>query len=415
MTSDGGDLLRSLYICYLSLDDPLVETQVVAYLEGLAGRGHTIHLLTFETSRDRAGRRRRRHALAARGIHWHSLRYHKRPSLPATLFDVVSGSFVALWLVVRHGLDAVHARSHVPAAMALTVKGLARRSLIFDIRGLMAEEYVDAGRWPADGLAFRITKRVERAAIARAQAMVVLTERVRDELFGGSPDERLVVIPCCVDLSRFGEAETVRDATRDRLGLGDRPVLVYVGKFGGWYLEGAMADFFAVARRRITGLHFLVLTQADPAQVTEELERHRIGADEYTVTRCEPADVPRFLAASDLAISFIAPVFSKISSSPTKIGEYLGAGLPIVATRGIGDLDALLSDPVVAVFVDEISADAYEKAASAAAQIMSVNAGAAKRREIAQTSLDLDQVGIPRYDRLYRTVAAQRRQPDATS
>ena len=43
--------LRSLYVCYLSLDDPLVDTQVVAYLEGLARRGHTIHLLTFEPRR----------------------------------------------------------------------------------------------------------------------------------------------------------------------------------------------------------------------------------------------------------------------------------------------------------------------------------------------------------------------------
>ena len=28
--------LRSLYVCYFDLDDPLFHTQVVAYLEGLA-------------------------------------------------------------------------------------------------------------------------------------------------------------------------------------------------------------------------------------------------------------------------------------------------------------------------------------------------------------------------------------------
>ena len=43
------DSLRCLYVCYLSLDDPLVHSQVVAYLEGLARRGHTVHLLTFDT------------------------------------------------------------------------------------------------------------------------------------------------------------------------------------------------------------------------------------------------------------------------------------------------------------------------------------------------------------------------------
>ena len=49
-------LLRSLYVCYLSLEDPLVETQVVAYLEGLARRGHTIHLLTDEPNLTDFGR-----------------------------------------------------------------------------------------------------------------------------------------------------------------------------------------------------------------------------------------------------------------------------------------------------------------------------------------------------------------------
>src|SRR5262249_18510313 len=96
-----SDSLRSLYVCYLSLEDPLVETQVVAYLEGLAGRGHTIHLLTFEPKLDAARRRRLAADLARRGIAWHSLRYHKRPSLPATISDALVGAFVAARLVRR--------------------------------------------------------------------------------------------------------------------------------------------------------------------------------------------------------------------------------------------------------------------------------------------------------------------------
>ena len=88
--------LRSLYLCYLSLDDPLVHTQVVAYLSGLAAAGHHIHLLTFETRRlTRARRRRLRASLARKGIRWHGLRYHKRPSLPATVYDTLAGAVVS--------------------------------------------------------------------------------------------------------------------------------------------------------------------------------------------------------------------------------------------------------------------------------------------------------------------------------
>src|SRR5665648_1016604 len=43
--------LRSLHVCYASLDDPLIHAQVISYLRGLAHGGHTIHLLTFEHRR----------------------------------------------------------------------------------------------------------------------------------------------------------------------------------------------------------------------------------------------------------------------------------------------------------------------------------------------------------------------------
>src|SRR4051812_5343930 len=96
--------LRALYICYLSLEDPLVHTQVVAYLEGLIERGHVVHLLTFDGPLAEERRSGLRDDLREKGIVWHSLRYHKRPSLVATVFDVLVGTAVATRLVRRHRL-----------------------------------------------------------------------------------------------------------------------------------------------------------------------------------------------------------------------------------------------------------------------------------------------------------------------
>jgi len=164
--------LRVLYVCYLSLEDPLVHSQVVAYLDGLAERGHVIHLMTFETSLSPERSRRFDEELRRRGIVWHRRRYHKRPSLPATAFDVIAGGFAAARLVRRHRLDAIHARNHMPAAMALIAAWFARFRLIFDLRGLMAEEYVDAGNWKRGGLPYRLTQWVQRVALRRADGLV---------------------------------------------------------------------------------------------------------------------------------------------------------------------------------------------------------------------------------------------------
>jgi glycosyltransferase involved in cell wall biosynthesis len=403
-----GNSLRSLYICYLSLDDPLVETQVLAYLEGLARRGHHIHLLTFEPrllAREECDELHDQ--LRSRGIEWHSLRYHKHPSLPATIYDALRGAALGVLLVRRHRLHAVHARSHVPAAAALVIRRLTRCRLIFDIRGLMGEEYVDARRWRATSLPFRLTKWVERRAIERADAIVVLTERVRRYLFGAQPRRDVWVIPCCADVGRLESQRDTRQAMREGLGLGDATVMVYVGKFTGWYMEREMVEFFASAREVIPNLHFLVLTQTDAKPILREFARVQARNGDYTVTGCDPRSLGKYLAACDMAIAFIRPVFSKISTSPTKIGEYLAAGLPTICSVGVGDVDGLIEGQAVGVLVDHPAPDLYEKAAQEADRLRQDPQLADRCRRAAREHLSLEGVGVPRYDDLYTAVATR--------
>jgi glycosyltransferase involved in cell wall biosynthesis len=398
--------LGSLYICYLSLEDPLAHSQVVAYLEGLAREGHRIHLLTFEPELDSGRFARMRADLEARGITWHARRYHKSPSLPATIFDTFAGALTAIRLVRRHRLDVIHARSHVPAAMALIARRFARFRLLFDMRGLWAEEYADAGRWREGGLPFRITKRVEAAAIRAADAMVVLTHAVRRYLFGDEPSRPPVeVIPCCADLDAIQAQRTERDRTRAELEAGDRPVLIYVGKFTGWYMEREMVDFYAVARERIPGLLFVVVTQADRGPALAALAAKGIDENDFRITSAPAAEIGRYLAAADAGIALIRPCPSKISSSPTKIGEYLGAGLPVVSGRGIGDVDDLLSADGVGILLDDFTETAYATAAITLSDLIKDEATTERCRDLAERELSLTGVGIPRYERVYRGLA----------
>jgi glycosyltransferase involved in cell wall biosynthesis len=404
-------LLRSLYVCYLSLEDPLVESQVVAYLTELAQTGHAIHLLTFETRpMTRARRRDLRSAMRSRGLHWHGLRYHKRPSLAATAFDTLCGAAVCAWLLRRHELDAVHARNHVPAAMAMLAAPLARHQLIFDIRGLMAEEYVDAGRWRSGGLAFRLTKRVERAAMRRAAGTVVLTDHARRALFGDERRPDVFVIPCCADVEQIQAQRARRAVSRAALNLRDRTVIVYVGKLGGWYMDAEMADFYAVARDTIPGLHFLVITQADGATMERQFARRGIGPADYTITKVEHARLGELLATGDAAIALIKPTPSKVASSPTKIGECLAAGLPIIATD-VGDVKNLLHGSRVGLVLEEFSDSAYRAAAEDLAELLAEEGTSDRCLASADAHLSLRGIGVPRYRALYGSVARRKQPP----
>lgn len=418
-----GDMtrpLRSLYICYYPITEPLVQTQVVAYLAELVKRGHTIHLLTYETEKMTAAQKRFwSRKLREQGIRWHHLRYHKRPTLPATIYDTMAGVATALKIMRRYNLQIVHARSHVAATMGLILKKLNRTGLLFDIRGLLAEEYVDAGNWTADGLPYRITKAAERHCIDNADGMVVLTERVHEQLFGGVIDENgastfyregndpapVRVIPCCADLSQIEEQSAEREAMRDKLNLNGKTVLIYVGKFGGWYMQSEMVDFFAAARQVLPDLHFLVLTQSDRQLILDEFKRHGIAEDAFTVTQSAPDRVGAYLAAADFAISFIQACPSKISSSPTKFGEYLAAGLPVVCNPGVGDVDTIVLRHDVGALVEAFTAEAYQVAARRMLELSRDSSLCERCRTAAHAHASLEEIGGPRYDSLYREIA----------
>ncbi len=127
--------VRTLYVCYFGLREPLVQTQVLPYLRQLKSEQVQVSLLTFEPrlnevwSKDELAKQRA--ALNAEGISWHYLKYHKWPSLPATIYDMAAGAFTILGIMGREGVSVLHARNHVPAVMCAVARKLKAGSVGF--------------------------------------------------------------------------------------------------------------------------------------------------------------------------------------------------------------------------------------------------------------------------------------------
>lgn len=409
-------MTRTLYLCYFGLREPLVQTQVLPYLRKLAEAGLQVSLLTFEPQLNERWTREELEAERARlegeGIRWHWRAYHKRPSLPATLYDVAVGARLAAKLLRRGETDVLHARGHVAALMAALAKRRAGGRLLFDIRGFMPEEYTDAGIWPAGGALYRGVKRVERFLFNSADAFVVLTEKAREILFPGrlESDEKgrpVEVIPCCVDFKRFRAAdETPREELRRELNLEGRRVVVYVGSFGGWYMAEETARFMALAYRQDPKTYALVLTQTPPEAIAARLGELGVPVDSFRVERVAPAEVPKYLKASDIAVSFIRACYSKLSSSPTKIAEYLAAGLPVVCNAGIGDVDEVIEGDRVGVVLRDFDDESFTRALEEVEALRAEGSLAERARASAERRFDIERVGGAKYRRLYARLNA---------
>ena len=397
----------ALYICYYNITEPLVQTQVVAYLRELARRGFEIHLLTFEKERlTRADRLSIRERLLREGIRWYPIRYHAWPSLPATLYDIARGSVRALALCSRYRIPLVHGRSHVGAAMAWPVKWLRGAKLLFDVRGLLADEYVDAGHWVGDSTKYRLTKAAEQLLFRKADALVVLTEALKADLVSaesapGSRARDIEVIPCCVSVDRFAREAGQRQAERLRRGWDGRRVLAYVGKISTWYLVEEMARFFRIAHQEDSRFFLQVLSQSDAYPVRRALAAAGVPVGAYDIGYVEPAEIPMALSAADAGISFRVASKGSLGVSPAKVAEYLAAGLPVVSTRGIGDCDAILVRPNLGILIERLEEAEYRRAARALLRLLEDPATPALCREFAGRELSLERIGGPRYASVY--------------
>ncbi|HKQ51036.1 MAG TPA: glycosyltransferase [Pyrinomonadaceae bacterium] len=406
---------NALFISYNGMLDPLGQSQVIPYLSVLTeSAGLRFTLLSFEraaayTPEGQARVREVERDLEERGIEWHRLRYHQRPSLPATFYDVAAAVRYAGRLIKRNRIEVVHGRGPIMATIGLPLKRRFGVKLIFDVRGLLADEYVDAGHWRAGSVNYRLTKAMERRCLAASDGVVTLTERIWpiikewEGLRGRSVAHE--VIPCCVDLERFSFDAAAREARRAELGLQGRFVVVYSGSVGGWYLTEEMADFFAALSRVRADAHFLWLTPSAHDVVRNILRERGIREGQYTLLAARPADVASYLSAADAGLAFIKPCFSKLASSPTKNAEYLACGLPLIINAGIGDSDALVREEGVGALVNEFTAQEYERAAGDVARLLEDAESLRRRtREVAQRLFDVQGVGLERYTRLYEEV-----------
>lgn len=404
----SAKIFKTLYICYFGLREPLVQTQVLTYLREIAKTdGLKVSLLTFEqdyqskwTAEQIADETRR---LADDHIEWHCLPYHKSPSAPATIYDVLNGVRLILKLSRKEKIDFLHARTHIPMLMAMTANKFIKGRLLFDIRGLMAEEYVDANIWREDSKIFRLIKLIERRGIERASQIVVLTNRLRDYLVENNMKEaaRLEVIPCCVDFSRVNRATDEKNGNG-----GSRFTLVYAGSVVGLYLLREMGGFFLELKKARPEAFFQVLTAAAPSKVREVFDELGIGENDYAVAKVLPAEVPVYLKKADLGISFRKATFSQIAASPTKIPEYLACGLPVVTNGGIGDTAEMILEDETGVVIGEFSGESYRRAIEEALKLLESEDLAERCRTSAEARFDLRTVGGVRYREVYRRLLA---------
>jgi len=348
---------RVLYISYDGMTDPLGQSQVIPYLSGLSDQGFEITLLSFE-KRERYEKNAQLISgiLSKKNITWAPLFYTKRPPVLSTLLDVSKLFLRATRLHRLKKFSLVHCRSYISALAGLHLKRKFGIKFIFDMRGFWADERIEGKIWDLKNPLYRIIynyfKNKERQFFEEADYTISLTEYARDTIhrwpeIKGNPIP-IQVIPCCADLSLFDYHTVSKEKTADlkkQLSISDGDFIVsYLGSIGTWYMLDEMLDFYNEVLSLKPNARFLFITPDEPKSIEKAAAGKNISADKLVIRQATRAEVPLFLSLSDMALFFIIPTFSKTASSPTKQGEIMGMGIPLICNSDVGDTDRIVED-----------------------------------------------------------------------
>lgn len=340
--------MKILYVTYDGLLDPLGGSQILPYIKGINSSSKSFKILSFEKSKSAKKISLKRQELSNERIEWIPLNFTKNTGLLSKFRDLLSLYLNLISIFLKNDIDVVHARGLPCASAVLTFKKIFRFKLIFDFRGLWADERVTKGGWDLSKYShyaqYKYYKLREKALFQKADQIIVLTNAVRKDLAKNInfSDEIVNVIPCAADFKHF----RILDENSSKLPSSNFDlVLGYLGSIGPMYRFDKYLELIEAFKKESIQIKGLVISK-DINYAKRFLYENNFShlQDCLQFVSAEREEIPALLNQMSYLVSFYTLSYSVISVSPTKIGESLACGIPIICNSGIGDTDFILNE-----------------------------------------------------------------------
>jgi glycosyltransferase involved in cell wall biosynthesis len=342
-----------LYISYDGLLEPLGQSQVLSYLIPLALK-YKITIVSYEKYEDWSNlseRSRINNKIKESGIDWHPLRYHKSPSILAKLIDIIVGLVYGAYLIFFKKIKILHARSYIPGVIVLMLKFIFRIKFIFDMRGFWADERIDGNLWKKNSYIYKFVKLVEKYLLLNADHIITLTHASVNEIYKLNylikQNAKITVIPTCTNLEIFKP-----DVSQIRI---NNFTLGYIGSVSTWYLFDEVLYCFSELLKINNNCELLIINKGEHDFICKKIINNNIPLNKIKLINLGHNEISVYIRKMDAGIFFIKPAFSKKASSPTRLGEFLGTGIPCLTNDGIGDVSEILNNENVGVVIKDLN------------------------------------------------------------
>ena len=356
-----------VYLSYDGLTDPLGQSQILPYIYRLNKRSSfKFTIISFEKRKTYQKLLGIEEELFSRNINWLPLKYTKTPPILSTIWDIFKLKITLLKIRKNDTIDLIHCRSYITSLIALCFKKSYNIPFIFDMRGFFADERIDGKIWNKENDLFKVLykffKKKESEFLQKSNHTISLTGAGKKEIYSwGLPNlSPITIIPCCTDKNLFNR-DNIKDI-RKELKINENDFIIsYVGSIGTWYMLDEMLEFFKVLLLKKSNAKFLFITKDSRYKIYQKCLQKNISKSSIIIKESSREMMPSYLGLSNFSIFFILPAYSKKASSPTKMGEIMNLGIPIICNSGVGDVDEVMEKSMPELIVKKFTNTEYER------------------------------------------------------
>jgi len=371
--------LRVLFVCYLKPGNQSgYEVRVIEEAKTLVQQGVHIYIAVFVSS-DYANSK---NLLETYQKHLKSLTGASVFAIPTRhFFDMAESDSMKeeidaklMELAKKYSIPMIHGQALYATIHALRAGKKAGLKVVFDVHGVSPEETQMTGGSIAR---IKMLTSFERKALTQADLKVLVSDRMKQYFFDkySLNTEPSQLIPCCVKHELFSINPERRSMIRKNKGFEDKFVIVYLGTLSAWQWPEAMFNLFkkfnAVFKKSI---FYLLIPEYDQPKAKILIQKYNLPKKSYLLEEVPHAKVGQVLGVADAGLLLREENPVNFVSSPTKFGEYLAAGLPVILTENIGDYSEFTINHKAGISIDinnkSISANELDKLVAFASDVM---------------------------------------------
>ena len=302
--------------------------------------------------------------------------------------------------------DVLHA--HSPALCGLAAVRAGRKlgiPVVYEIRAFWEDAAVGNGTGREGSAKYWLTRVLENDVVAAADKVVTICEGLRADLSArGFPREKISIMPNGVDMAMFGEA-LPRDAALAReLGLGEGPVIGFLGSFYPYEgLDDLIAAMPAIASAVPDARLLMVGGGPAEAALRAQAEASPVAQAIRFVGRVPHNEVDRYYSLVDVVCYPRKGMRLTDLVTPLKPLEAMAQG-KLVSASAVGGHRELIEDGVTGTL---FAPDDPAALASALSGLLSDRSGWDQRRDTARRFVRDHHdwaLNVRRYDPVYQAL-----------